>query len=391
MPATESAQVLLWAPDPQLDRTVRAALESADMAIISRGDSDVGSADYDLAILCSDRQDGETEEACRRLRRQFADTFVPIVLLTGVSIPDLDVLENVDVLLRLPMDGRELSARIRALVRLKKAHEQVMESHTSPADLHRRILQAHTQLREYSDLAGRIQSTLLPRELPHVPPWRFAVHHRPRERAGGDLHDVFRLDEDHVGFYLADVLAHGIEGSLLSVFLRRAFTPKEIQGNSYRLLPPAEALARLNREFVGLELPEKPFAMMLYGLLGKGDHQFTFASAGNYSPLYLPRGGNPVYLPSPGGFLGVNDTPLVNQAHVLKPGAKLLFASDGIDALDANTPTTAKEALLDAAKQGSQLPIDQLVAQVSRALLEKCAEPDDFTLLGIEVESSRGE
>jgi sigma-B regulation protein RsbU (phosphoserine phosphatase) len=270
-----------------------------------------------------------------------------------------------------------------------KGKNPMMESHPSPADLHRRILQAHAQLREYSDLAGRIQSTLLPKELPRVPPWRFAVHHRPRERTGGDLHDVFRLDEDHVGFYLADVLAHGVGASLLSVFLKHAFTPKEIQGNNYRLLQPAEALARLNREFVALDLPEKPFVMMLYGLLGKGDSQFTFASAGTYSPLYLPRGGNPVYLPSPGGFLGVSDTPLVNQSHVLKAGDKLLLASDGIDALDAHTRTTAKEAMLDAATQGSQLSIDQLVAQVSRALLEKCAEPDDFTLLGIEVESSR--
>jgi sigma-B regulation protein RsbU (phosphoserine phosphatase) len=386
MPALNSVQVLLCSQDAQLSRYVREAIQSSDLTIVDRepcSQATLRSADYDLAIICVSGQDGQIEEVCRRLRQELADAFVPILLLTDPAGCGSRLLEHVDMWLHLPLEAKELSAQIRALVRLKKSHQQLMVNRSPKPDATRLLSQAHAQLRASSDLAGRIQSTLLPRQMPSAPPWRFAVHHRPRERTGGDLYDVFRLDEDHVGFFLADLMAHGVGAGLLGVFLKRALCTKEIEGNSYRLLQPTEALTRLNRELLALELPERPFVMMLYGILGARDSRVAFASAGNHSALYLPRGGTPSFLSSPGSFLGVHDTFLTNQTQVLRPGDKLLFASDGV----GGGPDSANSALLAAATRAREMPVEELVANVSMDLLDCCPDPDDFTLLGVELTS----
>lgn len=44
----------------------------------------------------------------------------------------------------------------------------------------------------------------------------------PCESLGGDFVDIFRIDDSHIGVYIADVSGHGVQASLLTVFLRSA-------------------------------------------------------------------------------------------------------------------------------------------------------------------------
>jgi len=45
-----------------------------------------------------------------------------------------------------------------------------------------------------------------------------------------------RLDEHHVGFYMADAVGHGMPAALLTMFLKQALVTKEITPKGYRLL-----------------------------------------------------------------------------------------------------------------------------------------------------------
>jgi sigma-B regulation protein RsbU (phosphoserine phosphatase) len=394
MPPLDSGRILLCAKDAPQAQAVLATLRSSDFTVVLCGlDGNPWSrqTNYDLAIICAERRDREVTETCRRMRAQLHDSFVPIVLMADAESgpPQLDSLESgADVLLPSATGANELLIQILALVRLRRTHDRLANKNATPQDLYQRIEQAHAQFREEIDLARRIQPALLPQEMPGVPPLRFAVYHRPVERVGGDSYDVFRLDEDHVGFYMADVLAHGVGASLLTVFLKRALVPKEIRGHEYRLVPPPEVLARLNKEILALGLAESPFVTMLYGLLSRRDNQLTFARAGYPPPLYLPRGSSPVFCSPPGSFLGVFESHFTNQTLALRTGDKVLISSDGLDAAGDDPRPTRNEELRCAAERAQTLPIAELVAQVSRELLEKCSSPDDFTLLGIEVETS---
>src|SRR4029078_12258138 len=137
----------------------------------------------------------------------------------------------------------------------------------------------------------RLQASFLPSSLPAVGPVRFAVSYRPCGQVGGDFYDVFRLDEHHVGFYVADAMGHGVPASLLTIFLKKAVQPKEVSGSSYRLVPPGEVLSKLNRDLMAHGLAELPFITMVYGLLNCRDGRLAFARAAHPHPVYLPRAG----------------------------------------------------------------------------------------------------
>ena len=75
----------------------------------------------------------------------------------------------------------------------------------------------------------------------------------------GDLYDVMRLDETHIGFYMADAVGHGMPAALLTMFIKNALVTKEIGPGGYRLLAPGETIAKLNEVLLGQNLSNEFF------------------------------------------------------------------------------------------------------------------------------------
>lgn len=96
------------------------------------------------------------------------------------------------------------------------------------------------RLDEELRLAARVQQDFLPKSMPKVANVRFQTLFRPAAHVSGDLYDVMRLDESHVGFYMADAVGHGMPAALLTMFLKQALVTKDIFPGGYRLLEPAE-------------------------------------------------------------------------------------------------------------------------------------------------------
>jgi PAS domain S-box-containing protein len=88
------------------------------------------------------------------------------------------------------------------------------------AELRRRTEELATinaHLKRDLQAAARIQQALLPAALPDTTPVRLAWTYRPCDELGGDLLNIFLLDDRRVGLYLLDVSGHGVAASLLSV------------------------------------------------------------------------------------------------------------------------------------------------------------------------------
>src|SRR5439155_6744829 len=83
-------------------------------------------------------------------------------------------------------------------------------------------------------LAARLQQDFLPKSLPRIGRVAFHTVFRPAGYVSGDLYDVMRLDEKHVGFYVADAVGHGMPAALLTMFLKMALVTKEIIAGGYR-------------------------------------------------------------------------------------------------------------------------------------------------------------
>jgi serine phosphatase RsbU (regulator of sigma subunit) len=240
-------------------------------------------------------------------------------------------------------------------------------------------------------LAARLQQDFLPKALPQVGPVRFHTLYRPAGYVSGDLYDVTRLDERHVGFYMADAVGHGVPAALLTMFIKQALITKEISAGGYRLLPPGESLARLNQTMLGQNLEHATFATALYGVIDVATCEVTLARAGHPAPMVMRAGavGSIEPVQPDGGLLGVFPEEVYTPATVrLSAGDRLLVYTDGIEIafggenldtdrwrreLSARSHLNAEGLLHDFARQldastGSLAPKDDVTAIVLEIL-----------------------
>src|SRR3954451_1187513 len=162
------------------------------------------------------------------------------------------------------------------------------------------------RLDEELRLAARIQQDFLPKMLPQIGNVHFHTLFRPAGYVSGDLYDVMRLDEHHVGFYMADALGHGMPAALLTMFIKNALVTKEITPTGYRLLPPGQTMARLNDALVSQNLSYATFATAVYGVINTQTLQLSFSRGGHPSPILLRGDDTMQNLPGgDGSLLGI--------------------------------------------------------------------------------------
>ncbi len=340
-----------------------------------------------LVILDGSGQVGEALALCRRLRPRLEESFVPILFVTDDHSPTTRLASfeaGADTYLLRPFVPGELIAQVSALLRIKETHDRLVEKTAEINRINKRLQQAYQQIDQELELAQRIQASFLPHTLPQVPHVRFAVHYLLCGRVGGDFYDIFRLDEKHVGFYVADAMGHGVAASLLTIFVKKGVKPKEVFGSQYRLVPPDEVLYRLNRDLIEQQLSEHPFITMVYALFNHQEGIVHVARAGHPYPLLVPREGEVELWRQEGLLLGVVDAQFPPRSYRMGQGDKLIFYSDGVDNAQFENYPVGVDSLLACAARHRELPIQDFVARLARDLFGATAQPDDLTLLGLE-------
>jgi serine phosphatase RsbU (regulator of sigma subunit) len=391
MTANGLPRILVCADRPAVLAEIRQLLSGAGYELSGHllGTPDPeGPAGYRLVLIDAGRSTPTALELCRRLRDRLDDRFVPILFLAeenGSATRLASFEAGTDAYLLRPLASGELLAQVKALLRIKEGHDRLAGKSAEVHRINKRLQQLHQQIDHELQLAQRIQASFLPRSLPEVPRARFAVHYLLRDRVGGDFYDAFRLDEQHVGLYVADAMGHGVPASLLTVFVKKGVRAKEVFGHTYRLVPPEEVLQRLNKNLLDQRLSEHPFITMVYALYNHQDGTIRFARAGHPYPLYVPRDGEPTFWRQEGLLLGVADAVFPARTHALRPGDKVLLYSDGIDVGRFEDRPPGADSLLACAARHRHLPINDFVDRLARDLFGASEQPDDLTLLGLEV------
>ena len=247
------------------------------------------------------------------------------------------------------------------------------------------------RLDEELKLAARVQQDFLPKSMPRIGPLRFHTLFRPAAHVSGDLYDVMRLDESHVGFYMADAVGHGMPAALLTMFLKQALVTKVIDNTGYRLLAPSVTMQKLNDALVAQNLSTATFATALYGNINYRTRRLTFARGGHPDPIMLSRDGELKILEAEGALLGIFPDDVYQQTAVeLEPGDRVFIYSDGVEMAFSNSdsPNPAEwRAVLHARRH---LPTEQIIAELRDTLARVDAQDDrkkdDLTVIAIEVE-----
>jgi sigma-B regulation protein RsbU (phosphoserine phosphatase) len=218
----------------------------------------------------------------------------------------------------------------------------------------------------------------LPKRLPEVPGAAFAAHLEPASWVAGDFYDIFRLDERHIGFYVADAIGHGIASALLTVFVKKSLQTKRIDGRRYELIPPDEAMALLNADLISAELQESPFITMVYAVYNTATRECIYSLAGHPSPVLVDRDGRLVAIDGGGPLLGVfPDAAFTATRRVLEPGERLLIYSDGAERIDPGSRQNS-ERFLDLVRAAARLPADTMIARLLAAVREIVPPGEDL-------------
>ena len=246
------------------------------------------------------------------------------------------------------------------------------------------------RLDEELRLAARVQQDFLPKSLPKVGDVRFQILFRPAGHVSGDLYDVMRLDESHVGFYMADAVGHGMPAALLTMFLKQALTTKEIYPGGYRLLAPNETMLKLNNALIGQNLSQATFATALYGHVNTKTLELTFARGGHPNPVHVTRDGEMKSLEAGGSLLGIFPEEQFEQATVqLEPGDRFFIYSDGVELAFTDEATLDSQRWLGELRDRRMLPTDQILSQFADYLDREDGNAnkkrDDLTIIALEV------
>jgi len=294
------------------------------------------------------------------------------------------------VCLRDDATSAELTAALQVASGLQPALSDLQHELSQARQRHGAAKPTLVEVDEQMRLASRLQRDFLPRRLPEVGPVRFGALFRPADWVSGDIYDVARLDETHVGFYVADAVGHGLPAALLTMFIKRALQTKRIVGNHYELLRPDESLTLLNQDMCEQNLSSCQFCTAVYGLLDCATMNLTYARAGHPEPILLRTDGTHRKLDGRGGLLGIVEEEQYELGQVtLAPGDRLVVYSDG--AMEALTrwPDGVVKDLAAVLGRWRGLPRDrtllELAERIDQAPVEACGE-DDATVLLVDVE-----
>ena len=260
-----------------------------------------------------------------------------LVISTDAQTPTLECPPAVPVVLASGNDERELAIRLTTLLDMRSSFDVLQRGLSANRRQREGVVQRYmSQLR----LASQVQREFLPEGLPRFGPVSFQVIYRPIDYVSGDIYDVRRLDEDHVGIALADASGHGIPAALLTVYIKRALRGKEIKNGNYRILTPAEVLAALNDDILDAQLSECPFVAAVYAVLDIRTLELSLARGGAPYPLHREADGHVRLIQSPGGVVGVDAAACFEVVTLqMQPGDSILFYSDGLERLVAPGPT----------------------------------------------------
>jgi sigma-B regulation protein RsbU (phosphoserine phosphatase) len=286
------------------------------------------------------------------------------------------------------------------LVELLQA--QITELHNEITTLRRRDESLHFYLSRVDDemrLAARLQQDFLPKNLPQIGNVRFHTLFRPAGYVSGDLYDVMRLDEKHVGFYMADAVGHGMPAALLTMFIKNALVTKEISAGSYRLLDPGQTIAKLNDALVAQNLSYATFATAIYGLINTETLEVRFARGGHPNPLLFRADGQMIEQPVDGSLLGIfGGETFASQTVQLSPGDRLVIFSDGVEVAFGAEGEVGREKI-DPLRWRQEmlarkdLTTEQLLKEFASHIDRESGSlrpKDDLTMIVIEVGKSDG-
>lgn len=272
--------------------------------------------------------------------------------------------------------------------------EAVIEVLHDITELNELSIELKTQnhrLKQDLAMARRLQCSLLPKKQPLNDKVDFSFIYRPCETLGGDFLDIYSIDENHMGIYIADVSGHGVAASMLTMFLRTALDKS--------MLSPSKALTQVYEYYNRNEFANELYIAVFYGIINTSDYTITYSNAGlNVCPVIYSRDSFQI-LRAPGIPIS-NWVERPNYAEFtvdIKAKDKIFFYTDGIiEVKNKENCQFGEERILEHLLESSFEPAQTLSDLIDKAVVFSAGTPgenisdnssivDDITVALIEI------
>jgi len=236
--------------------------------------------------------------------------------------------------------------------------------------VHTNMTRALTKIYAETKMAKTIQNSILPIDDIYWDTIAFSSMYIPADDLGGDFYDLLKLNEDEFLIYIADVAGHGIQASLLTIFMR-----ERVRTNTKAALAgTGQLLSSLVHDFIALGIDDTMYITMALCKYSKARRELSISNAGhNCNPLIVRNSGRTETIPIRGmPVCKLAENIEYNEEIVsMNPGDRLVLFTDGI--IEERDNATGRTLGAEGVRELAEKHHEHNGSYLARAIMEKSA------------------
>ncbi len=336
----------------------------------------------------------EKLEECNILKGDYYKRKIPVIALFNT----LDVEEKknlisigVDDYICYPFEETDLIFKIQNLVKLVSLEKKLTMSNNALEENLEIVKKQKSELERNLNLAAKIQEALIPKSLGDIPNCSFNWTFQPSGRVGGDIFDVFMLDDDNLGIYMVDVMGHGVASSMLAVILSETLildvgrgSPLKRKMNSppyYEIVTPLEVINYLNKRFPFERYSH--YFTIFYMVLNIKTGVMKYVRAGHPTPLLVKSTGEIIELDAYGTPVGFEFSEEYEEKTVyLDSGDHLVIYTDGLmEIKDERGRSIEHEGIINYIQKEMDFVNSHLTMSLNKLIRKQTSLKDDLSII----------
>ncbi len=279
--------------------------------------------------------------------------------------------------------GALLRYAVEKNIELRRRQLQQRISTEKVEELNLRLVESLKILERDQQAGFRVQQGMMPTSPSTIGQVTFDHKVFPSLILSGDFIDYFKLPDDRVLFYIADVSGHGASSAFVTVLLKSLSMRLQSEFHELDAETPGEILAWLNRELLQCDLEQH--VTMFLGIIDCEKNLLEYSNAAQFPAAILSGEDGSQFLEIGGLPLGLYQSPEYDSRAVSLPSRfSIVMFSDGVFEIMPQQTLKAKEEHLLSVVKCENRNVEALAEQLGIANTRNV--PDDiavFTVAGV--------
>ncbi|QUH20120.1 response regulator [Alkaliphilus sp. B6464] len=338
--------------------------------------------------------DKKTIKVCNVLKKDEYTRRIPII--TTINSHNIEqkkkcISLGIDDYITYPLEEEDFILRIKNQTKLIEVQRQLTMCQNALEESLDMVEKQKNELEINLSLASKIQEALIPKSLGNIPNCSFTWTYQPSGRVGGDIFDVFMLDDDHLGLYMIDVMGHGVASSMLAVTLSETLILDVDRGSPlkrkinyppyYEIISPLEVVNYLNKRFPFVKYNH--YFTIFYMVLNIKTGVMKYVRAGHPTPLLVKDTGKIIELDAYGTPVGFEFSEGYEEKTVyFDSGDSLIIYTDGLmEVKDEAGNPIEYEGIVNYIQRETDFVNGHLTMELNKLVRSQSSLKDDLSIL----------